>query len=117
MSISMDKKYKTRDKGHEVEIYRTDGGGCFPVHAGYKNDLGWWSIDCANDGVFNLAVHGKSSLDLIEVPETIKTEGWLNVYSGGNGFFHRSKLLADHSNVNRLACIPINIECKEGDGL
>ena len=37
MTMSMDKKYRTRD-GKEVRIYAVDGCGDYPIHGSYAFD-------------------------------------------------------------------------------
>jgi hypothetical protein len=117
MTIDITKNYRTRD-GREVRIYATDGGGGAPVHGAIKN--GFWSP-------WQWMEHGSSSTrgtngaDLIEVRPRIKREVWVNVYPTAINpdiMAHPTKFDADRFCASRrLACIPITIDCAEGDGL
>lgn len=57
--------------------------------------------------------------DLINVPGKRRVVGWMNVYpEGTTSAPYRSKKAADgHCLSTRIACIPIDIEFTEGDGL
>jgi hypothetical protein len=105
--ISKDKTYRTRD-GREVRIYATDGGGVHCVHGAVRNPEGWamcsWSLE--------------SSCDLIEVRSRIKRTVWLNVYPDKNGDYSQLRNLADAlATTDRLACVKVEIDCEEGEGL
>jgi hypothetical protein len=108
--ISKDKTYRTRD-GREVRIYATDGHETYPIH-GAIMDQGWcphhWMPD--GRGAFE-------RFDLIEVTPRIKRTVWLNVYGDFvNGW--RTKESADLCVIeNRLACVKVEIDCEEGEGL
>lgn len=110
MTISMDKKYRTR-VGHEVRIYAVDGYRDYPIHGAIMED-GW----C----VHNWTENGKGALsryDLIEVKPRIQRTVWMNVYE--DAFFsYFDKESADSTlRPNRLACIKIEIDCEKGEGL
>jgi hypothetical protein len=105
--ISKDKTYRTRD-GREVRIYAIDGGGVHCVHGAVRNPEGWamcsWSLE--------------SSCDLIEVKPRIKRTVWLNVYPDKNGDYSQLRGLADAlAATDRLACVKVEIDCEEGEGL
>ena len=115
--ISKDKKYRTRD-GREVRIYATDGHETYPIH-GAIMDQGWcphhWMPD--GRGAFE-------RFDLIEVKPRIKRTVWLNIYEN-DMVLTQTKIGADwcvkyHSRVAglpRLACLKIEVDCEEGEGL
>ena len=118
--IDINKQYRTRD-GREVRIYATDRGGCWPVHGAIKTkDSGVWVNYCwsANGSALY------SELDLIEVRPRHTQTLWTNVYRDkrdvvvfGQLFFTRET--ADIYNVhhNRIACIKVELDFEEGEGL
>ena len=67
--------------------------------------------------------------DLINIPQHIKKEGWVNIYGTvvlpntssflpGVGRLHPTKASADHNAFEgRIACVKVVIECEEGEGL
>jgi len=113
--ISKDKQYRTRD-GREVRIYATDAHPLEPVHGAFQDYSGAWnSTMWRHDGT---NVYGKGETDLIEVKPRIRRTVWLNVYPENNQGLHLSKERADGIALEgRLACIKIEIDCEEGEGL
>jgi hypothetical protein len=110
--ISKDKTYRTRD-GREVRIYATDGGGKYPVHGSVKTDDGWRSRTWDSNGQVGPF---KNDGDLIEVKPRIKRTVWINVYEDDcDAFQHKAP--ADCHVENRLACVTVEIDCEEGEGL
>lgn len=115
--IDINKKYRTRD-GREVRIYAVNGGGGCPVHGTiFSKQLGWmlatWSMDgCALDDI-------NHHLDLVEVKPRIKRTVWANLYLDGRiTLGHPSKEDADKcADRGRLACVKVEIDCEEGEGL
>lgn len=115
--VSIDKQYKTRD-GREVRIYATDGGGNFPVHGAIRKGDGWaactWTADgrCYDSGEI-------SDMDLVEVKPRHKRTVWLNVYPPKYPTFaFPSKPYADESAAEgRIACLKIDLDFEEGEGL
>jgi phage terminase large subunit GpA-like protein len=118
MMISMDKKYRTRG-GQEVRIYALDGGGSHTVQGACKHvETGVWVLSRWNE-------QGRISGpdfpgDLVEVKPRIQRTVWVNVYpkptyAGAN---HLSKKIADqNAQSDRLACVKVEIDCEEGEGL
>jgi hypothetical protein len=109
--IDKDKTYRTRD-GREVRIYATDGHPNEPVHGAFKdNDQRWnitaWHLDGSN-------IYRPESYDLIEVKPRIKRTVYLHIYD-------------DYTNVSDTpiqlrmnkprACVKVEIDCEEGEGL
>ena len=118
MTISMDKKYRTRD-GREVRIYAVDGGGSFPVHGAIRFENFWGLISWDFDGE-----HATSSLpsfdkyDLIEVKPRIRQTVWMNVYNKFDYWtVYATKENADTFSLDRLACVKVEIDVEEGEGL
>ena len=113
--IDINKKYRTRD-GREVRIYAVDGGqlkdtvhgatlekGCWCITSWDRN--GEWSID-------------NSHWNLIEVRPRHKWTVWLNVYGPESFTSHISREQAeDEQDTNRTACIKVELDYEEGEGL
>jgi hypothetical protein len=56
--------------------------------------------------------------DLINIPIKHKREVWVNCYKADFGDFYHSKDIADSRALpGRIACIKLNIEFEEGEGL
>ena len=121
--ISMDKKYRTRD-GREVRIYATDGAECLPVHGATKWVTGkGWELDIAGWRPCSWTKNGKVvdgeefSCDLIEVKPRIQRTVWVNVYSNGFAGWGDRETADANSSFTRLACVKVEIDCEEGEGL
>jgi hypothetical protein len=114
--IDKNKQYRTRN-GREVRIYAADGGGSYPVHGAILEDGVWSHEVWKRDGAYGSNLD--ESLSLVEVKPRIQREVWLNVYSvGTNNCTHETKELADKNCCSdRIACVKINIDCEEGEGL
>jgi hypothetical protein len=113
--ISKDKTYRTRD-GREVRIYATDGHPSEPVHGAFQDySCAWNSCMWRHDGS---NVYGKRDADLIEVKPRIKRTVWLNVYEDHvYGAFNQNRAELAPNAKSRLACITVEIDCEEGEGL
>ena len=120
--ISKDKTYRTRD-GREVRIYATDGGGDHPVHGSIKMNDGWRSCTWLSDGTVTCDAQ---PCDLIEVKPRIKRTFWMNVYPEHDIRPYEDKYVADACeslrNVmgiesRRIACVKVEIDFEEGEGL
>jgi len=120
--ISKDKQYRTRD-GREVRIYATDGHPDEPVHGAFKDYSGQWNTSIWNlDGTcrFKKCVSGEQCVDLVEVKQRIKRTFWFNIVPETQGatIGCLSKEHADRLQApNRIACVKIEIDCEEGEGL
>jgi hypothetical protein len=124
MNIDKNKQYRTSD-GREVRIYATDGGGTHPIHGAILHLGEWVQRDWKRDGRYNPAGNELSSIcDLVEVKPRIRRTVWLNVYRTYVSAFD-SKIQADtyyaqnctKHHPERLACIKVEIDCEEGEGL
>lgn len=115
--IDINKKYRTRD-GREVRIYATDGRGGTAIHGAIKISSGdwmqesWWSSG-------QLLTSLQSDSDLIEGRPRHKRTVWVNVY--GSGVVPEacsSKERADLAAAcGRIACIKVELDFEEGEGL
>ena len=113
--IDINKKYRTRD-GREVRIYATDGILPYEVHGALKSTIsdGWLPYAWGPDGKH----HRDFVLDLIEVRPRHKRTVWLNVYGRPDDVTaYNNRWKADQSVSPRIACIKVELDFAEGDGL
>jgi hypothetical protein len=111
--IDINKKYRTTMRD-EVRIYAVDGNEPRPVHGAFKSQTGWVSCCWQRDGV-QMVYEGP--YDLIEVKPRIKRTMWVNVFPHTTAMFSH-KLDADaYAGSARLACVKVEIDCEEGEGL
>jgi hypothetical protein len=109
--ISKDKIYRTRD-GREVRIYATDGHPSEPVHGAFQDySCAWNSCMWRHDGS---NVYGKRDADLIEVKFRHKRTVWLHVFNTGTVCATED---AYYNVTNRIACIRVDLDFEEGEGL
>jgi hypothetical protein len=111
--IDINKKYRTRG-GNEVRIYATDGRGLHAIHGAFKDHDEWRTCTWQENGV-NFILEGP--FDLIEVKPRIKRTVWVNVYSNGFAGWVDRKTADANSCFTRLACVKVEIDCEEGEGL
>ena len=110
--IDKSKTYRTRD-GREVRIYATDGvNGA--IHGAVLNIVGWQTLWWTSDGKYHC---GDSDHDLIEVRPRHKRTVWLNAYGDNTNSVYGSKEAADRFTHCRIACIKVDLDFAEGDGL
>ena len=113
--IDINKTYRTRD-GHEIRLYATDAGGEYPIHGSVFSD-GKWRVDAwTADGAFN-RIDYESEFDLIEVKPRHKRTVWLNVFSDNKLATFASKTDADYFTHLRIACVKVELDFEEGEGL
>jgi len=110
--IDKSKTYRTRDD-REVRIYATDGvNGA--IHGAVLNIVGWQTLWWTSDGKYHC---GDSDHDLIEVRPRHKRTVWVNAYKECMGM-HLSKERADASALEgRIACIKVDLDFEEREGL
>ena len=119
--ISKGKTYRTRG-GQEVRIYATDAGGLFPVHGAILTDGMWNGMKWTEEGktyVSTASCKVNTVDDLAEVKPRHKRTVWINVYPDMDDIsaWH-SKKHADHmASPNRIACIKVDLDFEEGEGL
>lgn len=112
--IELGKTYRTRD-GKEARVYATDHGTDVPIVGAIKIRGEWRVCRWFDTGLVSRL--GENNVDLIEVKPRIKREVWVNVYRDGCGTPWNTRAEADKHPGNRIACIPITIDCEEGEGL
>ena len=121
--IDITKKYRTRD-GRAARILATDiKNEPWVVTAAIRNDGGYETVmPYMADGGSASSV--ETHLDLIEVRPRHKLSLWINVYSpclvgdavAGSGW--RTRQAANiNATSGRVACIKVEIDCEEGEGL
>ena len=110
--IDINKKYRTRD-GREVRIYATDGEHGELVHGAIKHkEYGWQSMLWFADGHYH---DGENSCrDLIEVRPRHKRTVWLHVFKNSTVCATEE---AYYEITNRIACIKVELDFEEGEGL
>ena len=115
--IDKSKRYRTRD-GREVRIYATDGGGPQPVH-GAVSGLNFWSTATwSKNGSYKLVYGQENDWDIIEVRSRHKWTVWMNIYGPTSFTSHISREQAeDEQDENRIACIKVELDFEEGEGL
>ena len=112
--IDKNRTYRTRD-GREVRIYATDAGiNQNLIHGATKDgEIGWvahvWLPDGSHERI--------NYLDLIEVKPRHKRTVWLNVACDEIVTLHSTRDHADRSARFRIACIKVDLDFQEGDGL
>jgi len=117
--IDINKRYRTRD-GREVRIYATDGHPDEPVHGAFKDYSGQWNTSIWNlDGTcrFKKCVSGEQCVDLVEVKPRIKKTIWVNIDKQTDDFFDTKEDADEYASQHRIACVKVEIDCEEGDGL
>ena len=113
--VDIQKQYRTKN-GCEVRIYSIDGSGKYPIHGAVKLICGWrietWAIN--GDASYDDVRH-----DLVEVKPRIKRTHWYNVYPNPEDCnIASTKEDADfRASDNRIACVKVEIDCEEGEGL
>lgn len=111
--ITMDKKYRYRS-GLPARILCIDGHIRQPVVS--MTGTGGVHTHC-EDGRY-LVYTGGHEYDLIEVKPRFKRKLWINIYENFINIMHETKEKADaFAFHNRIACVKIDIDVEEGEGL
>lgn len=111
--IDKSKQYRTRN-GREVRIYATDGAKG-KIHGAILTDEGWEHRTWMSDGRIMLCE--PHDYDLIEVRPRHKRTVWLNVYEKSISHWDSKELAADRASSDRIACIKVDLDFEEGEGL
>jgi hypothetical protein len=113
--IDINKTYRTRD-GREVRIYATDGEHGELIHGAIKDkEYGWQSKLWFANGHYH--DDEESPLDLIEGRPRHKKEMWINAYQNSVTVFDTRELADFYGRSNRIACIKVELDFQEGEGL
>ena len=116
MMIDINKKYRTRD-GREVRIYATDGRAVYPIHGAILQEHGWQQSCWAVDGLHSISSSGNHSGDLIEVRPRHKRTVWVTVYPMNRYQISDENIQCDIYPPKRIACIKVDLDFEEGEGL
>jgi hypothetical protein len=111
--IDLDKEYRTKD-GCEVKLSFIDDE---IVYGHYKSKWDCW-VACewsVNDGEYYRFINHE--YDLIEVKPRIKRTVWINVYKNFTASDLTKESADTHSCPDRIACVKVEIDCEEGEGL
>ena len=111
--IDINKKYRTRD-GRAVRIYAVDGNMPLCVHGAFKDHGEWRSCSWQQDGV-QFFVEG--AFDLIEVKPRFKRTVWVNVFPDAMTMYPDKEKADHYAGSARTACVKVEIDCEEGEGL
>lgn len=101
--------------GQTPRVLATDLTGKYPIAT--RTSAGGLFIH-TEDGL-SCANLGESDYDLVNIPQKIKVEFWVNVFNGLTPSFHLSRIDADSNTCGgrRIACLYIAREITEGEGL
>jgi hypothetical protein len=112
--IDINKTYRTRDN-REVRIYATDGVGLKSVHGAYfdVHTQGWAPLAWTDYGSVD-AYKTIQPLDLIEVRPRHKRTVWLHVWNSGTLCATEESYYVP---AGRIACIKVELDFEEGEGL
>ena len=114
VTISRNKIYRTRN-GQKVRIYANDGGtGESMVHGATHDGVnGWvpcvWFPDGSHESI--------GDFDLIEVKPRYRHTVWLNVHKGYVHVWDTREKADSCAGDNRVACMKVEIDVEEGEGL
>jgi hypothetical protein len=112
--IDIKKTYRTRD-GREVRIYSTDTEGAKKtVHGAIKEKDGWYMLAWSKNGIVS---NVDRNLDLIEVRPRHKRTVWVNVYRDDLDAYISREQAEDEQDTDRIACIKVDLDFEEGEGL
>jgi hypothetical protein len=113
--IDINKKYRTRC-GREVRIYATDGSGEWTVHGAIQGKNGQWypHIWLSNGAHLSYCDHDNDLIEVLRLKRTL----WVNVYGRPDDVTaYNYKWKADQSVSPRIACIKVELDFEEGEGL
>lgn len=115
--IDINKTYRTRD-GRAVRILATDLKGTnYPVLAVIANQAGVESAyTFSQRGNYGPDVQ-KHENDLVEVKPCIKRTVWLNVYPDCTLLVEVKENVDKYAYRDRIACVKVEIDVEEGEGL
>ena len=114
--IDKDRTYRTRD-GREVRIYATDGGGRNPVHGSIKEEDGWIFQVWPKSGRYFEDDDEDYRIDLIEVRPRHKRTVWVTIYPMNRYHISDENIQCDIYPPKRIACIKVELDFEEGEGL
>jgi hypothetical protein len=118
--IDKNRTYRTRD-GREVRIYATDGGDLFEdrtIHGAVKSRNRWvFAVWNAMTGRCFASLKGETETDLIEIRPRHKRTVWVTVYPMNRYQISDENIQCDIYPPKRIACIKVELDFEEGEGL
>jgi hypothetical protein len=112
--IDINKQYRTRD-GREVRIYAVDGQEDWPIHGATLKSFGW-SSECWTKNGSSLTNMPHAD-DLVEVRPRHKRTVWVTVYPMNRYQISNENIQCDIYPPKRIACIKVELDFEEGEGL
>jgi hypothetical protein len=86
----------------------------YPIHGAILQEHGWQQSCWAVDGLHSISSSGNHSGDLIEVRPRHKRTVWLHVFKNGSVCATEETF---HVPAGRIACIKVELDFEEGEGL
>ena len=125
MTFDPTKPVQTRD-GKKARIKATDlANPEYPIVALVTDNTPGgleYPIIYTRDG-FKYSTRKETQDDLINIPERIKREVWINVYpegssiDGGVSPYSQKSKADEYAHRERLACVRVVIDCEKGEGI
>ncbi len=119
MEIKVGEFYKTRcgEKAEIVYAFKNNTNDYPFLAVLHKNSGTQYEITVTNDGLY---ITGKTDPDdlIAPWPKKVKVEWWLNVDAdGASSFFGDREIANICASEDRIACVKIDMEVEEGEGL
>ena len=117
MNFDPTKSVTTRD-GRPARIICSDSRGTKPLVALLTDLNGCEHVKflCIDGTYYGLGI--ELPWDLVNTPERIEREYWVNVYADYISYLYGTKAEADkNALLGRIACVPVKISCVAGEGL
>jgi hypothetical protein len=114
--IDKNRTYRTRD-GREVRIYATDGGGPCPIHGAISGLNFWSTANWSKNGSYTVVYGQEHDWDIIEVRPRHKRTVWVTVYPMNRYQISDENIQCDIYPPKRIACIKVELDFEEGEGL
>ena len=112
--IDLNKQYRSKD-GCKIKLAFIDENvvyGFYELSDGSWKGTAWY----LSDGAYK-DNHFPHELDLVEVKARIKRNVWINVYKNFTASNSTKKSADTNSRADRIACVKVEIDCEEGEGL
>jgi hypothetical protein len=103
--------------GLKAGIYSTDNRGEYPVHGWYEDEKGDRIIITLTKNLKYRKEVKLGGLDLFPLPKKIKVKGFVNFYECAKPEFSKTPEEGEYVGIKRIACVPIELEVEEGQGL
>jgi len=119
MEIKVGEFYKTRggEKAEVVYEFKQNTNECYVfIVVIHKSNGAQYEITVTRDGLY---LNGKTDCDdlVAKCPKNVKVEGWLNVYPTYLIAYNDKEEADLCASKRRIACVKIDMEVEEGEGL